>query len=165
MNRWYFKARLFLSPPELHRWPKNNDYDGVYGARYAVPGVSRSEFNCMTEIFPSSANVSTIILYNNIFFKQVVIIRIVSRKLFDFDSLVNISWRDKTCKKSEAYFESSVSPRIYRFINTSFPLPFPFLYRRSEARSNPSPKCWVVCTHIRGCIVLFLVAATEKNHH
>lgn len=49
------------------------------------------------------------------------------------------------------------------FIVLNAPLPFPFLYRRSEARSSPSPKYWAACTHIRGCTVLSLVAATGKK--
>jgi len=44
MNRRYFKARLFLSPPELHVWPKNNDYGGIRRTLHRSR-CRRSEFN------------------------------------------------------------------------------------------------------------------------
>lgn len=137
---------------------------GVYGARHAVPGVSRANLIAWQRSFrlPQTCRPSS---FRTTLKKNEVIIRILYAAEIVYSTLTRSQrYHTKTRYAKNQQYEYlgiSVSLKIHYFINAH--LPFPFLYRRSEARNNPSPKYWAACTHIRGYIVLCLVAATENK--
>jgi len=139
----------------------------MYGARHAIPGVSRANLIAWQRSFrlPQTSRPS----FDRVTLKKnKIITRILcnTRVVKIVCSILIRTWgypeTPNQAKKSEIWhLENRVFLKIHHFINAH--LLFPFLYRRNEVRSNPSPKCWVVCTHIRVCIVLFLVATTKRK--